>query len=336
MPRAHFISGVSDQTFKIAAFYKFVSLPDCRDLRERWEGELRQLRVLGTLLVAEEGVNGTLAGDPPDLDRAIDLLQSDPRLRDLEAKISWAQKMPFHRLKVQKRREIVTLGQPDADPNRRVGEYVGPADWNALISDPDVVLVDTRNDYEVETGTFEGALNPKTENFRQFPDYVRENLDPQKHKKVAMFCTGGIRCEKATAHLLNQGFEHVYHLQGGILNYLEQVPPEQSKWRGDCFVFDNRVTVNHALRRGDFTICGGCQRPVPAQEREHPDFEEGVSCHRCRSNLTEDRIERLRMRRKQFELARQKNQHYYAQPDQVRKFQPTEFDEGPANDQPRT
>ncbi len=314
--------------FKIAAFYKFVRVEDYRQLREWIEQQLSDRRILGTCLLAEEGINGTLAGVPEDLDEAFTRIRQDPRFADLELKISWAGKMPFHRLKVQARREIVTLAEPEADPLKTVGQYVEPEEWNSLISDPDVLLIDTRNDYEVEVGTFEGAENPHTASFRDFPQYAAENIDPAKTKKVAMFCTGGIRCEKATAHLLNLGVEHVFHLKGGILNYLERVPAEHSKWRGDCFIFDNRVTLTHELQRGDYVICGGCRRPVGPEDRQHADYESGVSCPRCRSSLSDEKIAALRERRKQHQLSRQRGEHYYGQPDQVTKFAPEDFDEG--------
>ncbi|NOR72071.1 MAG: rhodanese-related sulfurtransferase, partial [Methylomarinum sp.] len=236
----------------VSALYKFVTLEDFISLKQPLLDKMLEHQVKGTLLLAKEGINGTIASDRKGIDSLLAWLRSDPRFANIETKESYEQDMPFYRTKVKLKKEIVTMGVEGIDPEKIVGTYVKPKDWNALITDPEVLLIDTRNDYEVQIGTFQGAVNPETETFREFSHYVKENLDPNKHKKVAMFCTGGIRCEKSTAYLKEQGFEDVYHLQGGILKYLEEVPVEQSTWQGECFVFDNRVAVNHNLEKGQY------------------------------------------------------------------------------------
>jgi UPF0176 protein len=247
------MSPVSDiaTTFKVAALYQFVSLPDFREIQAPLLALCAELGIKGTLLLAEEGINGTVAGTEPAIATLIDAMTSGPlfggRLDNLELKYSGASAMPFKRLKVKLREEIVALGAPQADPTRRVGTYVDARDWNELIRDPDIVLIDTRNRFEVAMGTFDGAIDPETRKFAQFPEFVERSLDPAKAKRVAMFCTGGIRCEKASSYLLSQGFEEVYHLKGGILQYLETVPEAESLWRGECFVFDDRIALSHGL-----------------------------------------------------------------------------------------
>ena len=238
----------------VAAFYKFFTFPDYAEWREPLRALCAELGVRGTILLAAEGVNATIAGPRPGVDAVLGRLRADPRMADLAWKEAAAESPPFARMKVRLKREIVTLGVPTVDPNRHVGHYVPAAEWNGLISQPDVVVVDTRNDYEVEVGSFQGALNPRTDSFRDFPEWVQSNLDPQEHRRVAMYCTGGIRCEKATAYLLDLGFSEVYHLEGGILKYLETVPAEQSLWQGECFVFDERVTVDHDLQPGSYVL----------------------------------------------------------------------------------
>ena len=234
----------------VIAFYKFVPLPDCEEMRIPLRTFCQQHGVMGTILLANEGINGTIAGSREGIDAVIAHLQSDPRFADFEWKESYHDDMPFEKMKVRLKREIVGLGVPQIDPLRKVGTYVSPEEWNALISDPDVIIVDTRNNYEVELGTFKGAIDPHTKAFREFPKFVEENLDPEKNKKVAMFCTGGIRCEKASSYLLDKGFQEVYHLQGGILKYLETIPSDESLFEGECFVFDERVTLDHQLKKG--------------------------------------------------------------------------------------
>jgi UPF0176 protein len=246
------------EKFAIIAFYKFVRLPDYRDLQQALLDLCNQNGIRGTILLAEEGINSTIAGTHEGMDNVIESLRDDPRFADLIIKESYADYIPFERMKVRLKQEIVRLKVDGIDPNRCVGTYLEPEEWNKIISDPEVVVIDTRNDYEYGIGTFQNALNPKTESFWEFPDYVQQNLDPQKHKKVAMFCTGGIRCEKATAYMLEQGFEEVYHLNGGILRYLELMNPEDSLWQGECFVFDERVALDHALAPGKAGLCEHC------------------------------------------------------------------------------
>lgn len=291
----------------VAALYKFVSLPDFHELREPLLDHCLAQNIRGTLLLAEEGINGTVAGSREAIDSLLAYLKADPRLADLSHKESFDNSQPFYRMKVKLKKEIVTMGIDGIDPNEVVGTYVKPKDWNALISDPDVVLIDTRNDYEVEIGTFKGAVDPKTESFRQFPEYVRQNYNPEKHKKVAMFCTGGIRCEKASAFMKREGFEEVYHLEGGILKYLEEVDQPDSLWQGECFVFDNRVSVKQGLEPGEYALCHGCRWPITDADRQSDKYEEGVSCPACHDTLTDEQRQRFRDRQKQIELARQRN-----------------------------
>ncbi len=259
----------------------------------------------GTLLIASEGINGTIAGHREGIDCVIHYLQHTLGFKDLEYKESFSNHLPFLRMKVRLKKEIVTFGQPGVDPNKRAGTYVDPKDWNALISDPDVVLVDTRNDYEVEIGTFKGAIDPKTKSFQELPDFVKKNLDPKKHKRVAMSCTGGIRCEKSTAYMLSQGFEEVYHLKGGILNYLKEVPEDQSLWEGECFVFDERVSVDHNLAPGKYNLCHGCREPITTEDEHSPSYERGVSCPRCHDQTTQAQKSKARERQRQINLAAQ-------------------------------
>lgn len=292
----------------VAALYKFVRLPDYQQLAPRLKEFCDQQDIKGTLLLAEEGINGTVSGARAAIDALVAFLTADERFAGLSYKESFYQDKPFYRMKVKLKKEIVTMGVEGIDPQKIVGTYVKPQDWNALISDPDVVLIDTRNDYEFNIGTFAGAINPVTETFRQFPAYVAENLDPGKHKKVAMFCTGGIRCEKSTAYLKEQGFDEVYHLEGGILKYLEEVPEEESLWRGECFVFDNRVAVNHKLEKGIYDQCHGCRHPITEQDKLSPLYMHGVSCPRCYSQLTDEQKQRFAERQKQIELAKARNE----------------------------
>ncbi|MCL4104000.1 UNVERIFIED_CONTAM: hypothetical protein GTU68_034862 [Idotea baltica] len=269
----------------------------------------------GTLLLAHEGINGTIAGTREAVDQVLAYLRADPRMTDLPHKESYDDHMPFHRMKVKLKKEIVTMGVAGVDPNEVVGTYVQPKDWNALVRDPDVVLIDTRNGYEVGIGTFSGAVDPGTTTFREFPDHIRSNYDPEKHKKVAMFCTGGIRCEKASAFMLNEGFEEVYHLQGGILKYLEEVPEEESIWQGECFVFDNRVAVNHQLEKGVYDQCYGCRHPITAADKLSPHYVKGVCCPGCIESLTDDQRSRFSERQKQIELSADRNEaHIGASP----------------------
>lgn len=292
----------------VMALYKFVPWPDFEQWRDKIKQVMEAQQVFGSLLIASEGINGTVAGSREGVDALKASLNSIPALQDFGYKESFCEEQPFNRRKVKLKKEIVTLGVEGVDPLEVVGSYVKPNEWNALISDPEVVLVDTRNDYEVEVGTFKGALNPDTESFREFPEYVAKNLDPAKHKKVAMYCTGGIRCEKSTAYLKSQGFESVYHLEGGILKYLEEVDEAESMWEGECFVFDNRVTVDHQLQPGQYELCHGCRHPVSEDDRASPLFQEGVCCHKCHDTLSDDQRQRFTERQRQIELAKQQGQ----------------------------
>lgn len=299
----------------VAALYRFVNLPDYHDLREPLLDKCLAEGIKGTLLLAAEGINGTVAGTREAIDRLLVYLRSDTRLADLDHKESFYEEMPFYRMKVKLKREIVTMGVEGIDPQDVVGTYVQPKDWNRLISDPDVTLVDTRNYYENAIGSFKGALDPNTTTFREFPEYVEQNLDPGKHKKVAMFCTGGIRCEKSTAYLKQQGFDEVYHLQGGILKYLEEVPKEESLWEGECFVFDNRVAVDHDLEKGSYDQCHGCRHPITEADKQSEQYMAGVTCPRCYDQLTAEQLARFTERQKQIQLAKQRNeQHIGAAP----------------------
>jgi len=294
----------------VAAFYKFVPLPD----HQQWRGPLLQrcqgLGLLGTILLAAEGINGTISGSQDGVRRLFDELRADPRLSDLRYKESWADEQPFYRMRVRIRREIVSLGVAGVDPNRVVGQYVAPQDWNALIGRADVRLVDARNHYEYHLGTFQGAEDPGTESFRDFPRWASSHLDPQTDHHVALFCTGGIRCEKATSYLLERGFANVYHLAGGILNYLQTIAAGDSLWQGDCFVFDNRVTVDHDLAEGDFEVCPACRMPVTAADRQSPKFEQHVSCPACHHRLTVEKRAGLLERARQIELAAQRGERH--------------------------
>ena len=287
----------------VAALYKFVRFEDPNAVRAQIEAIAKPAGVRGTLLFASEGVNGTIAGHRTGIDTVLSALKSLPGCTDLEWKESTSEEEPFNRLRVRLKKEIVTMGQPDVDPSASVGTYVDPSDWNDVISDPDTVVIDTRNDYEVELGTFEGAIDPKTKSFGEFPQWWKEHAEEFKGKRVAMFCTGGIRCEKSTNYLLGQGVNDVLHLKGGILKYLENVPKEESKWEGSCFVFDGRVSVDHGLEEGPHILCFACRQPLEPEDKDRPEFEIGVSCHKCIDDLTEDRKSRLRERQKQVALA---------------------------------
>lgn len=285
----------------VAALYQFTPVPDVEDLQTRLKILCEQQDIKGILLLAHEGINGTVAGSR----EAIDALKGflTPLFNALEYKESWAEKMPFHRMKVRIKKEIVTLGALEADPSQYVGTYVDPEDWNALISDPDVLVLDTRNDYEVGIGTFQGAVNPNTRSFTEFPGFVK-TLD--KTRPVAMFCTGGIRCEKASSYLLSQGFKNVYHLKGGILKYLEATPAEQSLWEGECFVFDGRVAVGHGLELGHFEACHGCRHPISEEQKASPLYERGISCPHCYDTLTDKQRKSARDRQRQEDLAQRR------------------------------
>jgi UPF0176 protein len=314
---------LSTPVYLTAAFYKFVDLPNFEDRRAPLLAFCEAHNVKGLILLAREGINSTIAGAPEDVHAVLAYLRSDPLLSDLEHKESFANKPPFHRMKVRLKREIVTLGVPGISPTRRVGQYVKPKDWNALISSPDVVVVDTRNDYEVEIGTFKGALDPNIQSFSQLPGWVQQAKELEarngKKPKVAMFCTGGIRCEKSTSLMLEHGFEEVFHLQGGILKYLEEVPPEQSLWEGECFVFDERVSVGHGLKPGPHELCRCCREPLPPGAKTSPLFELGVSCPRCHAHTSEVQKNSARERQKQWEIAKARQINHIGTPQRQEK-----------------
>lgn len=292
----------------VAAFYKFASISDPEFFREELESVLDRLEVRGTVLVASEGINGTVSGSRDGIDGMLTHLRAHRGFSDLEHKESISEKCPFLRTKVRLKKEIVTLGIQGVDPNRVVGTYVDPENWNDLISRDDVLLIDTRNDYEVQVGTFKGAVNPETTSFREFPDYVGSSLDPSHHRKVAMFCTGGIRCEKATSWMKDQGFEEVYHLKGGILKYLETVEADESLWDGECFVFDGRVTVDHDLQPGQYEMCHACRMPISEEDMANDAYIPGVSCPHCHGKLSEEDRERMRERQRQIDLAKERGE----------------------------
>lgn len=296
---------------RIAALYKFVPLQDALSYQLPLKRLCVEQGVAGTLILAPEGINGTIGGPPDGVERVLNYIRNLPGMASIEVKESWATEMPFFRMKVHHKPEIVTMGIPAANPLERVGQYVEPEDWNRLIADPEVVIIDTRNHYESRIGTFEGATLPDTESFRDFPAWVQENESVlKKAKKIAMFCTGGIRCERATAHMLNEGYDEVYHLHGGILRYLETVHESESKWTGDCFVFDQRVSVSHGLKEGDWDICFACREPIDEQHKSGPGFELGVSCPLCVNKTSDEQKAGYRERHKQQQLARARDEQH--------------------------
>jgi len=294
----------------ICALYKFTRLDDFEDIQKPLRSFLDSLSVKGTLLLAREGINGTISGSKESLENVLDYLQADERFHCLEYKFSYSKKIPFRRLKVKLKKEIVTMGLTEIDPTHSVGTYVKPKDWNNLINDPDVVLIDTRNNYEYEIGSFQGAINPNTETFREFPSFTKNTLEKYRNKKIAMFCTGGIRCEKSTAYLKSKGYENVFHLQGGILKYLEEVKEEESLWEGECFVFDDRVAVKHNLEQGQYDQCHACRFPITEEDTKHPHYEKGASCPRCFGTKNSDQLRRYREREKQVQLAKKRGEEH--------------------------
>jgi len=295
-------------TWTIAALYQFSRFVDPDALRNPLLALGRTHGISGTLLLAREGINGTIAGPKDGITALVAHIRTLPGCADLQPKYSTTAEQPFSRFKVRIKAEIVTMGQPDVDPMAGTGHYVSPAEWNALIAQPDVVVIDTRNDYEVEIGTFEGAIDPKTTSFREFPAWWAANKDRFHNKRIAMFCTGGIRCEKSTNFLRGQGVEDVFHLQGGILKYLEDVPATASSWQGECFVFDGRVSVGHGLVEGPHELCHACRRPLLPADFNNPAYEAGVSCHRCITEYTDKRREGFRERQRQIALARKRGE----------------------------
>lgn len=290
--------------FTICALYQFIHLDDFEEFRLPLRDFMEDLKIKGTLLLASEGLNGTIAGTQSAIEKLIEFLEVNGRFNNLEIKFSYSEKLPFRRLKVKLKKEIVTLGVKHINPLNSVGTYVSPQDWNELISDPEVVLIDTRNDYEHKIGSFKGAINPNTKTFREFPSYVKKNLEQYRDKKIAMFCTGGIRCEKSTAYLKSQGFESVYHLHGGILKYLEETNKVKSLWNGECFVFDERVAVKHNLKQGKYDQCHACRYPITNFDKAHKHYEKGISCPNCYGTRSAKQIDRYKERQKQIELAK--------------------------------
>jgi UPF0176 protein len=300
-------SSTPEDAFLVAALYKFAALDGFRDMREPLLALALRLDLRGTLLLAREGINGTIAGAPDAVRELIAWLEAQPAIGPLEVKYAHADEQPFHRMKVRLKKEIVTLGVDGIDPATQAGTRVCGEEWNRLIEDPETVVIDTRNDYEVALGTFPGALDPKTTTFREFPAWLQANRDRLEGRKVAMFCTGGIRCEKATALVKSAGFEEVYHLDGGILRYLEEMPAEDNRWEGECFVFDERVSVRHGLEKGEARLCRACRRPLTPQERASPLHVEGVACIHCHGERGEADRARYAERQRQVELAERRN-----------------------------
>ncbi|MEM6812094.1 MAG: rhodanese-related sulfurtransferase [Pseudomonadota bacterium] len=290
----------NNDIWTVAALYRFVALQNLPELQREIREVCDNFNICGTLLIAPEGINGTIAGQGRKIDIIIDTLDKMAGIRQGELKFSHAEEKPFRRIKVRLKKEIITMKAPEADPTKNVGEYVEAEDWNDLINDPEVTLIDTRNTYETAVGIFKGAIDPKIETFTEFKDFVKEKMDPTKQKKVAMFCTGGIRCEKASSYMLAHGFEEVYHLKGGILKYLENIPAEKSEWEGDCFVFDRRVAVGQDLKESPYQICYGCRFPLSPEDLESKSYEKGVSCPHCIDNLTEEKARSFRMRHEQM------------------------------------
>ena len=307
---------------EIVALYKFVNVANPTDVQKRLKSRLKYLNIYGTILISHEGINGTISSNNPEnLSSAVSFIESIKGFKKLDLKYSQSQKKPFVRLKVKLKKEIVTIGDQSINPNEDVGEYVMPEDWNDLIKDKDTIVIDTRNNYECSIGTFKNAINPKTDKFSDFPEWIKnQNFsdEERKNKKIAMFCTGGIRCEKSTAYMKEQGFEEVYHLEGGILKYLEEVPEEESMWEGDCYVFDGRVAVNHQLEKSGYEMCNACRLPITQEDMESEAFEKGVSCPKCIDKHTDEQKARFREREKQVQLANKRGEtHVGGEADQV-------------------
>jgi len=296
----------------VAALYKFVEINDLLSLQDNLYNICEENNIMGTILIADEGINGTISGKHNEIKETISTLISDNRFSSIEIKYSSTDKQPFHRMKVRLKKEIVTIGLPEINPNKKVGKYVKPEDWNELISDPNVVVIDTRNKYETKIGSFQNALDPETSSFREFPDWVKKfkNSEDNKNKKIAMFCTGGIRCEKASSLMKEEGFEDVYHLQGGILKYLETVDRENSLWNGECFVFDQRVCLTDELEVGSYKMCFACRMPITEEEMQNEKYIEGISCIYCYDKTTKEKKERFGSRQKQILLAKERGEKH--------------------------
>ena len=294
----------------VAAIFHFTKFSDYKKLQDPLRKICNSEGIKGSLLIAYEGINGTISGSRSGIDAVLKHIRSMPGCSNLEHKESFASEIPFKRMKVKLKKEIVTMGQPHIDPTLNVGNYIEPSDWNNLISQDDVIVIDTRNDYEVAIGSFDGAIDPETKSFGEFPEWWEENRSKYQDKRVAMFCTGGIRCEKSTNFLLNEGVKDVYHLKGGILKYLEEVPEKNSKWNGECFVFDSRVSVKHGLEEGIYNLCYACRMPLAPDDFKKEEFEKGVSCHLCIDSNDDERKERFRERQYQVELADKRGKHH--------------------------
>ena len=296
----------------VAALYKFVEIDDLLSLQSNLYEICKKNNIMGTILIANEGINGTISGKTNEINQTISLLKSDKRFTNIEIKYSSTDKQPFHRMKVRLKKEIVTIGLPEINPNKKVGTYVKPDDWNDLISDPNVVVIDTRNKYETKIGSFQNALDPETSSFREFPDWVKKFKSSKENanKKIAMFCTGGIRCEKASSLMKEEGFEDVYHLQGGILKYLETIDKENSLWNGECFVFDQRVCLTDELEVGSYKMCFACRMPITEEEMQNEKYIEGISCIYCYDKTTKEKKERFGSRQKQILLAKERGEKH--------------------------
>lgn len=297
----------------ILTFYQFTDFPDYRDWKPILEDLGIEHDVFGSLVLAKEGINATISGGESSVHAFLEKIKEDRRFKKIKPRISQSDRTTFYRLKIFLRKEIVTLGDDTINPSKIVGEYVEPEDWNALLEDPEITLVDTRNDYEVAVGTFEGAIDPNTKTFREWPEFAENSLKKRGKEKVAMFCTGGIRCEKASSHLLENGFKEVYLLKGGILNYLEKIKSNESKWLGECFIFDHRVSVVHGLEDGQTKLCFGCRWPLQEEDLSSPNYEAGVYCPRCHDTLSQEKKESLRERQRQMEIAKQRRQAHIGQ-----------------------
>ena len=298
---------------KIVALYKFCKIEDPIYFQKFIKSELSSLNILGTIIIGEEGINGTISGNESSLNNAITALKSINLFQDLDLKESYSAKKPFLRLKIKIKKEIVSMGLKDIDPTIQAGQYIVPEEWNNLINDKNTVLIDTRNNYEYSIGSFENSINPETNNFKEFPNWVDKqgfNESDKKSKNFAMFCTGGIRCEKASSYMKNQGFKNVFHLKGGILKYLENIDTKDSKWKGECFVFDDRVSVKHDLSEGEYDLCHGCRTPITEQDKLSPNYVKGVSCEHCINEKTIEQVNRYKSRQKQINLAKTKNENH--------------------------
>ena len=290
----------------VATFYQFAHLPDCLDWQKKLRTRCKKFNVLGTIILAEEGINATISSSVDGIEAIMDFIKEDPRFSNLTYRLSITPRQTFYRIRVAVRDEIVTLGDSSINPNEQVGKYVEPENWNDIITDPEITVIDTRNDYEIEIGSFKNAVDPDTQTFGQWDEYVEKKLSDHKEKKIAMFCTGGIRCEKASSHLIKKGFKEVYHLKGGILNYLEKIEPENSLWDGECFVFDHRVSVVHGLKDGNAKICFGCRWPLQEKDLESEKYEPGDCCPHCADKLDPVRRASLEERNRQIQIARNK------------------------------